>query len=461
MAGSDEITGRILPERSNTRKNGAIGKTLAQAGHALIVRDHMALELLPVAALIMRYRPYAGRPPPEEFMNDASMAQPPREDIDGQAPADAARTLSALPPDEIQALLAQMPHDEALAVAAQLSGAATAQAHDANAAAAAADIDARIDELIMPAPAILASTQTAAEAVAFLVHSEAVAEITYIFVVDDEKLVGVVGMRDLVLAKPGQRLAEIMVAEPFAFESGTGIDAAVRAALARHYPVYPVIDDEGRLLGSVRGWQLFQRVVVEVTGQAGAQVGVSREEQVTTPILGAFRMRHPWLQVNLLTAFAAAFVVGLFEDTITQIVALAAFLPVLAGQSGNTGCQALAITLRGLTLGQLDEYPVRKLLRKEILLGALNGFVVGIVAGIAMWLYASMSGEANAMMLGVVILVAMLGACTGSGIFGVVVPLTLKRLGADPAMASSIFLTTFTDILGMGLMLFLASSILL
>ncbi|WP_123592293.1 magnesium transporter [Salinisphaera orenii] len=394
-------------------------------------------------------------------MNDPSRMSPPSEDIDGQTPADAARTLSGRSPEEIRALLAQMPHEEALAVAAQLSGAAKEQAAGATTQAVASDIDARIDELVVPAPAILESTQTAAEAVAFLVASESVAEITYIFVVDAGRLVGVVGMRDIVLAKPGQRLAEIMVAEPFAFKSGTDIDAAVRAALARHYPVYPVVDDEGRLLGSVRGWQLFERVVVEVTGQAGAQVGVSREEQVTTPILSAFRMRHPWLQVNLLTAFVAAFVVGMFEDTITQIVALAAFLPVLAGQSGNTGCQALAITLRGLTLGQLDEYPVGKLLRKETLLGALNGFVVGIVAGVAMWLYASMSGEANAVMLGVVILVAMLGACTGSGIFGVVVPLTLKRFGADPAMASSIFLTTFTDILGMGLMLFLASWVLL
>ena len=398
---------------------------------------------------------------PEDFMNDPSRMPPPSEDIDGQTPADAARTLSGRSPEEIRALLAQMPHEEALAVAAQLSGAAKEQAAGASTQAAASDIDARIDELVVPAPAILESTQTAAEAVAFLVASESVAEITYIFVVDAGRLVGVVGMRDIVLAKPGQRLAEIMVGEPFAFKSGTDIDAAVRAALARHYPVYPVVDDEGRLLGSVRGWQLFERVVVEVSGQAGAQVGVSREEQVTTPILSAFRMRHPWLQVNLLTAFVAAFVVGMFEDTITQIVALAAFLPVLAGQSGNTGCQALAITLRGLTLGQLDEYPVGKLLRKEILLGALNGFVVGIVAGVAMWLYASMSGEANAVMLGVVILVAMLGACTGSGIFGVVVPLTLKRFGADPAMASSIFLTTFTDILGMGLMLFLASWVLL
>ena len=172
-------------------------------------------------------------------------------------------------------------------------------------------------------------------------------------------------------------------------------------------------------------------------------------------------MRHPWLQVNLFTAFMAAFVVGLFENTIAQIVALAVFLPVLAGQSGNTGCQALAITLRGLTLGELTDVPVSRLLRKEILLGAMNGFFVGLIAAAAMWIYAGMTGVEQPVMLALVVLIAMVGACVGSGIFGVVVPLTLRRFGADPAMASSIFLTTFTDILGMGLMLLLATSMVL
>jgi magnesium transporter len=134
---------------------------------------------------------------------------------------------------------------------------------------------------------------------------------------------------------------------------------------------------------------------------------------------------------------------------------------VLAGQSGNTGCQALAITLRGITLGQINNYPVRQLLRKEILLGALNGAAVGVIAGIAMFAYALSTDAANPAMLGVVIFIAMIGACIGSGIFGVSVPLVLKRFGADPATASSIFLTTFTDIIGMGLMLFLATSLVL
>jgi len=214
-------------------------------------------------------------------------------------------------------------------------------------------------------------------------------------------------------------------------------------------------------LGLFFGWCLLEYVATEISAQAGSMVGVDKEERISTPILQAFRMRHPWLQINLLTAFAAAFVVGMFEDTIARIVVLAIFLPVLAGQSGNTGCQALAITLRSMTLGELKDFPVAQLLRKEVILGAMNGFFVGLVAALAMWIYAGISGAGDPATLALVILIAMIGACMGSGIFGVMVPLTLRKFGADPAMASSIFLTTFTDILGMGLMLFLATSLLM
>lgn len=381
------------------------------------------------------------------------------EQIEGESALEAAETLGEMAPDDIRAALAQLPQDEAFRVASHLPGTVSSQQADASAATAA--IEGTVEELMTPPTAVLESTNTAAEAVAFLAHNADVDDISYIYVVGDEKLVGVVGMRDIMLARPGQTLAETMTTEPFAFTLDTRISEAVSAALAHHHTTYPVVDANQRLLGVLQGTLLFKRVALETTGQAGAQVGVSREEQITTGVLSAFRMRHPWLQVNLATAFAAAFVVGLFEGTITSIVALAAFLPVLAGQSGNTGCQALAITLRGMTLGQLADYPVRNIVRKEMLLGALNGLFTGAVAGIAMWLYASMSGEAQPVILGLVILIAMVGACIGSGFFGVAIPLVLKRFGADPTTASAIFLTTFTDILGMGLMLFLATTVLL
>jgi magnesium transporter len=252
-----------------------------------------------------------------------------------------------------------------------------------------------------------------------------------------------------------------MLPDPFSFTEDEPTSDAIKAAVHRHYPVYPVIDAEGRAVGIVRGWRLFEQQAIEITAQSGQMVGVDKEERVTSTLWTSFRKRHPWLQINLLTAFLAGGVVSLFDDTIARVVTLAAFLPVLAGQSGNTGCQALAITLRGLTLGDLEKFPVGRLLGKELLLGAINGLLTGAVAGGVMWFSAAQSGSPQAPILGLVILLAMTGACMTSGFFGVMTPLTLRRLGADPATASSIFLTTGTDIAGMGLMLTLATLLVL
>jgi len=170
-------------------------------------------------------------------------------------------------------------------------------------------------------------------------------------------------------------------------------------------------------------------------------------------------MRHPWLQLNLLTAFIAAAVVGIFQDTIDRVVILALFLPVLAGQSGNTGCQALAVTLRGMTIGELKPGGAKALVTKEAGLGALNGAGVGLIAAIGMFLTASAQHAAHPYLLAFVVFVAMVGSCVASGLSGAMVPLTLKRLGFDPATASSIFLTTATDVVSMGLLLGLAAMV--
>lgn len=379
---------------------------------------------------------------------------------------DAAGLLQGMLPEQQQRVLAVLPPDQALAIASHLSGPpATFEKGpvelDVMGPIGSGD-NRTIEELLVATSAVLGPETTVAGALDYLVQASSTSTITYIYVAGAKgRLLGTVTMRDLLLGRPGQRLAEIMTPEPFAFTLDTLLSEAIQQALRRRHRIYPVVDGEGCLLGLVYGWQLFERMAAELSVQSGSMVGLDREERVGTGIWAAFRMRHPWLQVNLLTAFAAAFVVGIFEDTIAQIVALAVFLPVLAGQSGNTGCQALAITLRGMTVGEIADVPVGRLLRKEISLGAMNGFLVGLVAAAAMWAYAGMSGADDPLLLGLVILVAMVGACVGSGIFGVMVPLTLRRFGADPAMASSIFLTTFTDVLGMGLMLFLATMLLL
>ena len=305
---------------------------------------------------------------------------------------------------------------------------------------------------LMEAPlAVYGTGTTAGEAIESLRELVQKAFITYIFVTDaDGRLVGVLAFRELLFARKDQRLEEIMLRDPFSLKPDMPLVDAMRTVVTRHYPAYPVTDDAGRLVGMVRGQALFERQAYEISAQAGSMVGVEKEERVGTHLLRAFRFRHPWLQLNLLTAFVAAAVVGIFQDTIDRIVVLAAFLPVLAGQSGNSGCQALAVTLRGMTLGDLRSIRPSRLVVKECMLGLLNGGLVGLVAGGAMWFYARSQGTAHPALLGAIVWVAMTGACALSGISGALVPLTLKRLGADPATASSIFLTTLTDVVSMG-----------
>jgi magnesium transporter len=278
--------------------------------------------------------------------------------------------------------------------------------------------------------------------------------ITYAYVTDEaERLLGVVVMRDLMLAEPEETLADIMVTQPFAFRPDTPIDEAMRAVVHRHYPVYPVCDAQDRLIGLVPGYLLFEQHTFNLTAQSGRMVGVDEEEHYGTPWRRCFKWRHPWLQINLLTAFLAAAVVGGFEQTIAQVVALAVFLPVLAGQAGNTGVQALAVTVRGLTLGEFGQEAMRRLMAKEALLGAGNGALVGIPAAAAMYAYALITGAPQAPLLALTVFLAMIGSCVASGLAGVVVPLTLRRFGVDPAAASGIFVTTATDVASLGLFL--------
>ncbi len=287
--------------------------------------------------------------------------------------------------------------------------------------------------------------------------------ITYGFVVDgDNHLLGVVVMRDMLLADRSTPLSDLMIRSAFALKPQMPLMEAMKSVLNKHFPVYPVCE-EGRLVGLVRGQNLFEQQAIEISAQAGAMVGVDREERLATPWQRSLMFRHPWLQLNLFTAFIAAAVVGVFQDTIESIVVLAVFLPVLAGQSGNTGCQALAVTLRAMTLGEFKDGKGKAALTKEALLGLFNGVLVGLTAGIGMY-FVALSQQTpespSAIMLALVVVVAMTGACVISGVSGVLVPLTLKRLGADPATASSIFLTTATDVASMGMFLGLASLLL-
>lgn len=320
----------------------------------------------------------------------------------------------------------------------------------------------RAADLMSRPVGVFGPQMTVAETVEQLRELTRAAFITYCYVTDPAgRLLGLVVMRDMLLARPEARLEEIMLKDVFALEETMPLADALKEALVRHFPVYPVVDQHGVLKGLIRGERLFAERAIEISAQAGAMVGVEKEERLSTPLKRSLLLRHPWLQVNLVTAFVAAAVVGVFEDTLAQLVILAVFLPVMAGQSGNTGCQALAVALRGMTLGDLKPGTERALVMKEGMLGFFNGLFVGISAGLGMFVYATMQGEANAWLMGLVAMVAMVASCVISGLAGALIPLILKRLGADPATASSIFLTTASDVASMGIFLSLATVLLL
>ena len=377
-----------------------------------------------------------------------------------RVPLDAAELLAQESAETIEAVLRQLPPALALRIAFELPESLRPKGDEGDHTL---PVPGQVSELADPARGVVPSGTTVQQAIDLLREADSVSDITYLYVVDgQQKLLGLVVMRDLLLAGLSTTVDDIMIRKPFALSPSMEIADAIKAAVRRHYPVYPVVDADHKLIGVVRGWRLAERQAIEISAQAGRMVGVTAE-QVDTPLWEAFKKRHVWLQVNLFTAFLAGWVVSMFEGTITQIVVLAAFLPILAGQSGNTGCQALAISLRGLTLGNFDHIPRGKLLFKEAMLGAMNGIGTGLVAAAAMWLYAGNSegGTGNPMTLGLVILLAMTGACVSSGLSGVLIPVTLRKFGFDPATASSIFLTTVTDIVGMGLMLLLATTLVL
>lgn len=322
--------------------------------------------------------------------------------------------------------------------------------------------DESIGRLMETTPATFRPHETVREATQRVREFTKRALLTYLYVVDDAgRLIGVATMRDLVIAEDEDaRLESLMLRDVFSLAPTLKLDEAMKLVVHRHYPVYPVCTTDGRLIGQVRGSAMFEEQAFEISAQPGRMVGVAEEERLLTPWGRSLRFRHPWLQLNLLTAFIAAAVVGVFQATLDQMVILALFLPVLAGQSGNTGCQALAVTLRGLTLGELRPGMERALVAKEALLGLMNGMFVGVTAGIGMYVVARAQGNPAPLALAGIVALAMTGSCVVSGISGALIPLTLRRVGADPATASSIFLTTATDVASMGLFLGLATLLL-
>ena len=264
-----------------------------------------------------------------------------------------------------------------------------------------------------------------------------------LFLVSDEgKLQQMVELQDMALAEPGTTLASISKPVQAAM-----LITATREEVVTKFEEYkitdlPVVDVSGILVGVIRNEVLISAAVAESSADILTMVGANKDERAFSKPLFVVRKRLPWLQINLVTAFIAAAVVGLFENTIAQFPALAVLLPVVAGQSGNTGAQALAVTMRGLALHEIGTSHWRHVAIKEISAGFINGVAVALVTAIGVLVWSSSPG------LAIVIAVAMVISMVAAGFAGVIIPIILSSLGQDPAQSSSIILTTITDVTG-------------
>ena len=264
-----------------------------------------------------------------------------------------------------------------------------------------------------------------------------------LFLVDDEnRLAARVAIQDLAIADLDQQLRDLAEPASISVEAMAPREEAVDLLEKTRLPSIPVVDLDGRLVGVVRYASLVKALEEAASGALQTMVGASKDERALSKVSFAVRKRQPWLQINLLTAFLAASVVGLFENTIAQVTALAVLLPVVAGQSGNAGAQALAVTMRGLALREITVRQWLAVTVKEVNVGLINGVAIAITCGLGVLVWSGSLG------LVLVIAISMVLAMIAAGFAGAVVPIVLKRLGQDPAQSSSIILTTVTDVAG-------------
>lgn len=268
-------------------------------------------------------------------------------------------------------------------------------------------------------------------------------EFDAIYVSDaDGRLSGAVPLGEIATAAPDRRLGDLVRAAPAMVAVTATREEIVDFLRDRRLVALPVVDLGGRLVGVIRYSQLVAAAEAEASIGLQTMVGAGKDERALSPVRYAVRQRLPWLEINLATAFLAATVVGLFEGTIARFTALAVLLPVVAGQSGNSGMQALAVTMRGLTLREVGLRHWPRLIAKEAGVGILNGLAIALTTMLGVFLWSRSLG------LTLVIGLAMVLAMVIAGVCGALVPVVLKAFGQDPAQSSSIVLTTFTDVGG-------------
>ena len=289
----------------------------------------------------------------------------------------------------------------------------------------------------------LSEDMTVGEAITELQINRDVEMVFYLYVVDERRhLVGVTSLRRLLLVSPETPLKRIMTADLITARVDMDQEEVARQVASYNLLAIPVVDEENKLVGVITVDDVIDVIKDEATEDIYRLAGVAGDERAFTPAGESLRKRLPWLGVNMATAFLAAAVVALFEGTIERITALAIFMPVVAGMGGNAATQTLTVVVRGIALGELTWSNSRKALLKEAVVGMGNGVIFGLVAAVVVW------ATRGSPVLGLVLCAAMIINMFVAAAAGTLVPLGLRAANVDPALASSVFITTMTDVFG-------------
>lgn len=274
----------------------------------------------------------------------------------------------------------------------------------------------------------------------------------YIYVVDDlDVLKGVVPLRQIIVSTPDTLIKDIMIENIISAPVDMDQEEVSHIFEKYGFMAIPVVDHNGKILGIITVDDVMEIMKEEYTEDMFRLAGLDEEEKVAGTVIGAIKSRLPWLLVNLVTATLAAKTVSLFENTIAQIVALATFMPMVAGMGGNAGSQTLTLIIRGIAIGEISYENQADILKKEIAIGIINGLCLGLVVGVLGYFWV------GSLVFGFVIGTAMLLNLIVATISGYLVPILLKKVGIDPALASAVFVTTVTDVLGFFFFLGLAT----
>lgn len=277
-----------------------------------------------------------------------------------------------------------------------------------------------------------------------------------LFVVDRaERLVGSLLINRLLTSDTSKKVYEVMEAEDVIF-SDMDSDKNVAAAFEKYNLITaPVVNEDGQVIGRITVDDVVDVIRDEADHSIMAPAGLNEDEDIFAPVIRSTKNRAVWLGVNLITAVLASWVIGLFEQTIHQVVALAVLMPIVASMGGNAGTQTVTLVIRGIALGTIDETNAKKVLRSEVLIGLMNSVIWAVVIGLVALLWFGKP------MLGLVIGMAMTVNLVVAALSGVMIPLAAKRLGVDPALASGVALTTVTDVIGFFVFLGLATILLI